>query len=129
MNKTEHKQTMDHLPVVIIGAGPIGLAAAAHLADRQIEFLLLESGSQIGHHVAEWGHVRLFSPWQYNVDAIAARLLSSRGWEAPEPDELPTGEELRDRYLLPLSRLPGIQSQILLNTKVIAVSKKKIPTR
>ncbi|MFD8565256.1 FAD-dependent oxidoreductase, partial [Streptosporangium canum] len=35
------------LPVVVIGAGPIGLAAAAHLAERGQDFLLLEAGEQV----------------------------------------------------------------------------------
>ncbi|MEY8745778.1 hypothetical protein AB9M62_41810 [Bacillales bacterium AN1005] len=41
------------------------------------------------------GHVRLFSPWQYNVDKAAERLLTKNGWIVPSPDELPTGHELR----------------------------------
>ena len=31
-------------PVVVIGAGPVGLAAAAELAERGIDFVVLESG-------------------------------------------------------------------------------------
>ncbi|NOU94385.1 FAD-dependent oxidoreductase [Paenibacillus sp. LMG 31456] len=118
------QRTLNHLPVVIIGAGPIGLAAAAHLVERGEKFILLESGEHVGHNVSEWGHVRLFSPWQYNVDKTAERLLTSQGGVAPEPDELPTGYELLERYLLPLSQLPDIESRLILNTKVVAVSRK-----
>lgn len=112
------------LPVAIIGAGPIGLAAAANLAERGENFILLESGSHVGNNISEWGHVRLFSPWQYNVDKAAARLLSKNGWSAPSPDELPTGQELVEQYLLPLADLPEIKSQLILNTKVVAISRK-----
>jgi cation diffusion facilitator CzcD-associated flavoprotein CzcO len=35
------------LPVVVIGAGPVGLAAAAHLLDRGLEPLVLEAGPQV----------------------------------------------------------------------------------
>ncbi|WP_440074219.1 FAD-dependent oxidoreductase, partial [Streptosporangium sp. OZ121] len=33
-------------PVVVIGAGPVGLAAAAHLATRGLDFLVLEAGQR-----------------------------------------------------------------------------------
>jgi len=112
------------LPVAIIGAGPVGLAAAAHLTERGESFILLESGQYVGHHVSQWGHVRLFSPWQYNIDKAAARLLAHHGWRSPNLTELPTGHELLQQYLLPLAELPEIQSHIVLNAKVVAISKK-----
>jgi len=114
------------LPVAIIGAGPIGLAAAANLVERGENFVLIESGSQVGHNVSEWGHVRLFSPWQYNIDKAAERLLAKQGWKAPNPDELPTGLELLEQYLSPLADLPEIKSQLIVNTKVLAISRKDI---
>jgi len=65
------------LPVAVIGAGPVGLAAAAHLLERGLEPLVLEAGDEVGAAIREWGHVRLFSPWEYDVDAAAARLLAA----------------------------------------------------
>src|SRR5688500_14860300 len=65
------------LPVVVIGAGPVGLAAAAHLAERGLDFLVLEAGDRVGASVAQWGHVRVFSPWKYDIDAAARRLLTA----------------------------------------------------
>ncbi len=61
-------QQGENLPVVVIGAGPVGLAAAAHLAERGVEFTVLESGTEAGAAVREWGHVRVFSPWRFNAD-------------------------------------------------------------
>src|SRR5665648_474652 len=87
--------------IVVIGAGPVGLAAAAHLLARGIEPLVLERGNQVGASVAEWGHVRFFSPWRYSVDRAAAELLERTGWVAPEPDTCPTGGDLLRRYLQP----------------------------
>ena len=63
------------LPVVVIGAGPVGLAAAAHLLDRGLEPLVLEAGPQVGANVAQWRHVRLFSPWCLVLDPVSVRLL------------------------------------------------------
>ncbi len=65
------------LPVAIIGAGPVGLAAAAHLADRGIAFTVLEAASGPAAAVEKWGHTRLFSPWREVVDPVARRLLEA----------------------------------------------------
>lgn len=112
------------LPVAIIGAGPVGLAAAAHLASRGQSFILLEAGKQAGANIKSWGHVRLFSPWRYNIDKAAASLLSANGWVQPQLEALPTGEELVEHYLKPLSSLPEIKPFIHLNTKVLSVGRK-----
>lgn len=110
-------------PVAIIGAGPIGLAAAAHLAERGLPFLILEAGTAAGAAIAEWGHTRLFSPWQYNLDAAAQRLLEADGWTAPDADALPTGHELREQYLEPLAQLPQLAESIRYDARVTAVSR------
>ncbi|MGW3365023.1 FAD-dependent oxidoreductase [Streptosporangium canum] len=109
------------LPVVVIGAGPIGLAAAAHLAERGQDFLLLEAGEQVASSVAQWGHVRVFSPWKYNIDAAARRLLRADGWTEPDPEWLPTGAELIGDYLAPLAKLFG--SRVRLGARVSAISR------
>lgn len=118
------KNYLNELPIAIIGAGPVGLAAAAHLVNRGQKFILLESGSRVGSNIIEWGHVRLFSPWQYNIDKLAKNLLEKRGWKAPYAEKLPTGRELVELYLEPLAKLPEIQEQIELNSKVVSISKK-----
>lgn len=120
------KKENSSLPIAIIGAGPIGLAAAAHLAKAGENFIVLESGPRVGHHVLSWGHVRLFSPWQYNIDKVARELLEENGWKAPSPDVLPTGKELVENYLLQVAELPQISPSIRLNTRVISTSRKGI---
>lgn len=110
-------------PVVIVGAGPVGLAAAAHLHERGLPFLVLEAGPSAGAAISDWGHTRLFSPWQYNLDAAAQRLLEADGWTAPNSEALPTGQELREQYLEPLSQLPGLVKSIRYGTRVIAISR------
>ncbi|MET8155503.1 FAD-dependent oxidoreductase [Sphaerisporangium sp. NPDC005289] len=111
------------LPIVVIGAGPVGLAAAAHLAERGLDFLVLEAGGQVGASVAQWGQVRVFSPWRYNIDAATRRLLETSGWTAPDPDWLPTGAELIENYLTPLAAHPAIAPRLRLGTKVTAISR------
>jgi thioredoxin reductase len=111
------------LPVVVIGAGPVGLAAAAHLLARGLEPLILEAGAQVGANIAQWRHVRLFSPWCLALDPVGVRLLDRAGWTGPDPDALPTGADLLDRYLEPLAALPALSSRIRLHTKVVAVAR------
>src|SRR6202049_5070850 len=89
--------------VGIIGAGPVGLAAAAHVLEQGLRPIVLEAGPDIGHSVRQWSHVQLFSPWEYNIDRTAARLLAATGWNSPEPEQYPTGAELLERYLEPLA--------------------------
>ena len=112
------------LPVVVIGAGPVGLAAAAHLHAYQQPFIVLEAGAEAGAAVREWGHVRTFSPWRYMVDGAARGLLELTGWSLPDPDHLPTGNELVDAYVKPLSNHPAIQPHVRYQARVEAVGRK-----
>jgi len=90
-------------PVVIIGAGPIGLAAAAHAQSRGLDTVVLEAGSSAGAAVREWGHIRLFSPWSELVDPVAAALLGGSGWQAPTATAYPTGDDWVADYVQPLA--------------------------
>lgn len=123
-SENQLSRSLNQLPVAIIGAGPVGLAAAAHLVNQGQDFIVLESGSSVGSNILEWGHVRLFSPWQYNIDKVAKKLLENSGWNEPPANELPIGKELVECYLEPLAKLPAIQNNLFLNSKVVSVSKK-----
>lgn len=120
------------LPVAILGAGPVGLAAAAHLLSRGMTPLLLEAGSAVAANLDSFRHVRLFSPWRYNVDKAARGLLEDSGWTMPDPEVLPTAGELRDGYLAPLAALPGIAGALRLEHRVSAITRvgtDKVKTR
>jgi hypothetical protein len=112
--------------VVVVGAGPVGLAAAAHLLERGLEPVVLEAGDRVGAAVAEWGHVGLFSPWRFNIDAAARRMLTAAGWAEPNPDELPTGADLVQRYLQPLAALPQLAGRVRAGVRVTAVSRQGV---
>jgi thioredoxin reductase len=109
--------------VAILGAGPVGLAAAAHVLERGLEPIVLEAGPQAAHAVRQWGHVRMFSPWEYNVDKAAERLLKATGWNAPVGCEYPTGEELVERYLEPLATRTPLKDRIRTLSRVTAVGR------
>ena len=112
------------LPVAIIGAGPVGLAAAVQLLGRGETPLVLEAGPTVAHSVRQWGHVRMFTPWRYCVDAEAGALLAASGWTHPPADAVPTGAELVADYLEPLAALPALARHIHLNSRVAAVTRR-----
>ncbi|HET7139797.1 MAG TPA: FAD-dependent oxidoreductase [Arthrobacter sp.] len=115
---------MKNLPVAVIGAGPIGLAAAAHLLERGLEPLIFEAGPTAGAAIEQWRHIRLFSPWRFNLDAAAVRLLEASGWVAPRLTALPYGGELIDNYLAPLAATPEIGSRLRTGARVLAVTRQ-----
>ncbi len=114
----------DALPVAIIGAGPIGLAAAANLVERGIDFVVFEAGDSVADSVRQWGHTRLFSPWQQLVDPASRRLLEATGWTHPAEKSLPTGTELVEQYLTPLAALPEIADRVRTGVEVVAVTRE-----
>lgn len=109
--------------IAIIGAGPVGLAAAAHALERGLSPVVLESGPSVGHAVRQWAHVPMFSPWGFNTDAAAVRLLDATGWNRPDPERYPTGGELFDLYLAPLSERTALRDVIRLDAEVLCVSR------
>ncbi|HET8934659.1 MAG TPA: NAD(P)-binding domain-containing protein [Polyangiales bacterium] len=110
------------LPVVVIGAGPSGLAAAAHLMTRGLPFLVLEASADVSASFRSTSHVRLFSPWTMNVDGAAARVLEAHGWRPPDPDAKPTAGELCSQYLQPLAR--ALAPHVRFNARVLSISRR-----
>lgn len=109
------------LPVAVIGAGPVGLAAAAHLRERDLPVVVLEAGDRVGAAVRAWGHVRTFTPWQYIADAAAEKLLAPSGWQRPATPVPPTGDELAELYLEPLAAALG--GVVRTSARVVAVTR------
>lgn len=109
--------------VAILGAGPVGLAAAAHVLERGMEPVVLEAGPTVGHAVRQWSHVQLFSPWEYAVDKASERLLVATGWNKPQLDLYPTGAELLEQYLEPLATRTALKEHIRTNSRVMSVGK------
>src|SRR5712671_4619596 len=109
--------------VAIVGAGPVGLAAAAHVLEQGLRPIVLEAGDSVGHTVRQWGHVQLFSPWEYNIDRAAARLLATTGWNSPEPGQYPTGAELLEHYLEPLATKTVLATHIRISSRVTDISR------
>ena len=85
---------MREVDVLIIGAGPVGVATAAQLLQKGLTPVLLEKGETAGRAMLEWGHVRVFTPWRLMIDPAVVALLEDAGWDAPDGDLIPTGKEI-----------------------------------
>jgi len=108
--------------LAVIGAGPIGLEAAAQALDHGLDVHVFEQGD-VGSHAIAWGHVRMFTPWRMNLGPAAAARLARSGWSAPDPAECPTGLELAERYLQPLAALPELGPRIHTHAQVVHASR------
>jgi hypothetical protein len=115
-------KNLEALPIAVIGAGPVGLAAAAHLTMRNLSFVVLEASDGVSGSLRSTAHVRLFSPMKLNTDPVASRLLESHGWQAPEESWLPTAGELCALYLEPLAAL--FERSIRYGTRVEHISRR-----
>jgi glycine/D-amino acid oxidase-like deaminating enzyme len=109
--------------IAVIGAGPIGLAAAAHVLERGFTPVVLEAGPSAAHAIRQWAHVQLFSPWEYNIDRASERLLKETGWNSPPPADYPTGGELIERYLEPLATKTRLKDHIQTSSRVTDISR------
>jgi thioredoxin reductase len=109
--------------IAIIGAGPVGLAAGAHALERGLKPVILEAGAGIGHAIRQWGHVRMFSSWQNNIDKAAERLLDGAGWNKPELTGYPTGGEFIERYMEPLATRTALAGHIRTGSRVTAIGR------
>lgn len=111
-------------PVAVIGAGPVGLAAAAHLLRRGLPVAVFEAGADVAANLGSYRQVRLFSPWRYNIDHAARELLAAAGWVTPDDAQLPTAGQLIDDYLRPLARTPSLAPHIQFGARVVAISRQ-----
>ncbi|MBO8190554.1 flavoprotein [Streptomyces oryzae] len=107
--------------VAVLGAGPIGLDAALACADAGLPVTVYEAGPTVAAHVRDWGHVRLFTPWELN---LSPRMRAHLGPHAPEGDACPTGAELTRHLLEPLAELPALAGSITPRTRVVAVARE-----
>jgi lysine/ornithine N-monooxygenase len=114
--------TAEQLPIIVIGAGPVGLAAAAHLETRGMPYLGVEASDGVAACFRSTAHVRLFSPWKLNVDSAAARVLEARGWQPPNPEAMPTAGEMRTLYLEPLAE--ALRDNIRYGARVERISRR-----
>jgi hypothetical protein len=117
-------ERIENYPVAVLGAGPVGLAAAANLIEYGLTPLILEADNAVAASFRDFSHVKLFSPWRYNLDRASRRLLEQNGWTSPDAETVPTAGELLRDYLEPLAAQPAIAEHLRLGHRVVAVARR-----
>ena len=109
--------------IAIVGAGPIGLEAALRARHAGHEVTVFESAS-VGEHFRLYGPVPLFTPFLMNSTGLGRERLRAGGLKLPGDDETLTAEDFRERYILPLSRLPELADTVQEGTRVVAIARE-----
>ena len=110
---------MSHTHILILGAGPTGLAAGLAAAEAGLDFTIFEMADGPAANVRSWGHVRSFTPWSMNVSVRARTQLAEAGIPVPDGDHRPTGHELVRDLLRPIAELPELAPLIRYETRVL----------
>ncbi len=110
--------------VAILGGGPIGLDAALAAADRGWPFTVYEAAPTVGWAVREWGHVRMFTPWDMNVSPRMRAHLEAAGGAVPSGSAYPTGAQFADVLLDQVAALPALAGRIELGTRVEGIGRE-----
>jgi thioredoxin reductase len=105
--------------IVVMGGGPVGVAAAIGAIDRGFDVTLLEQG-EIGQSLRSWGETRFFTPLSMNITSRMRELLGA----APPDDALLTGREMADDVLAPLASRDPLQGRIRTGARVIAIGRR-----
>ncbi len=112
--------------IAILGAGPIGLEATLYARYLGYQVDLIERGSSPAENMLLWGHVRLFTPFSKNVSPLGMAALQAQdpAWQPPAADQLLTGAEFQQEYLLRLAESDLVAGPLQCETEVLAVGRK-----
>ena len=82
---------------------------------------MFEAGDGVGASVRAWAHVRVFSPWEYDIDPTAAELLDrSRAGRRPRPTAIRPAVTSSSATSSRWPRCRRIAERLHLNARVIA---------
>ncbi|HZL89579.1 MAG TPA: hypothetical protein VFB96_14540 [Pirellulaceae bacterium] len=114
--------------IAILGAGPIGLEAALYARFLGYDVAIYEQGADIAAAVQAWGHVKMFTPFGMNRSplGLAALAAQDEAYRPPGDDELLTGRQWRDRYLVPLSKTDLLADHLRLGQRVLRIGKEQL---
>jgi thioredoxin reductase len=102
--------------LAVLGAGPIGIEAALYATTLGLPVTVYEAG-QVGEHLRQWGHARLFSPFGMNVTPLGRARLD----DLPDDNACITGREHLATYLQPLAA--SMKEYIRTRTRVMQIGK------
>ncbi len=110
--------------IAVLGAGPVGLEAALYARFLGYQVDIFER-DQPGANLLRWGQVRMFSPFGLNSSPLGLAALAAQdsNFRAPCAEEILTGRQWWERYVLPLSKTDLLVDHIHSQTTVVAVAK------
>ena len=113
--------------IAVLGAGPVGLEAALYARFLGYDVEIYERG-RVAENILRRGHARMFAPFGQCHSTLALAALSAHDstYQPPGDDELLTGREWAERYLLPLSRTDLLSDHLRLGCEVLAVGKDEL---
>lgn len=113
--------------IAIFGAGPLGLEAALYARFLGYEVAIYERG-RVAENVLRWGHVRLFSPFAMNRSPLALAALQAQDaqYAPPDDDQLLTGRQWAEQYLVPLSKTDLLVDHLHLQCTVLSVGRHDV---
>jgi thioredoxin reductase len=106
--------------LVVIGAGPLGLAAALGALQRGHEVVVLEK-DRVGASLFRWGHARFFTPVAMNVTAAMA---AAAGRAMPAAGALVDGPTFVASILEPAAAALG--ERVHTGARVVAVGRARL---
>lgn len=122
MMGSSHDSVLAGRRIAVIGAGPIGLEAALYAAALGAELRLYERG-EVARHVAEWGHIHLFTSFGMNHTRLGRRALEAAGCALPGDETFMCGAEWRESYLLPLAERTALSGALALGSKIVTIGR------
>ncbi|MCA8961302.1 MAG: NAD(P)-binding domain-containing protein [Planctomycetes bacterium] len=122
--RTEKRVPPPVTEVLILGGGPAGIEAALAARDQGFEVALIEAG-RVGAGLRRWGHVRLFSPWRYNVSTRGRRIAEASG-RAIDDDALATGAEFVADYLEPIARSDALADAVFEGVRAVSATRRDV---
>ena len=113
--------------IAIVGAGPIGLEAALYARFLGYDVDIYEQGA-ICQHVRRWQNVALFTPFGMNCSTLGLAALAAQDpdYRPMRNDQIITGREWIEQYLLPLSQTDLIADHVHAKTKVVAIGRQNL---
>lgn len=109
--------------VAIIGAGPSGLDAALACRDKGWDVDVYERAPRAAAAIRDWGHVRMFTPWEMNRSPRMDEALADAGIAIPDGAAPPTGAELAEKLIDPLLRTPALDGAVHLGREVLEIAR------
>jgi threonine dehydrogenase-like Zn-dependent dehydrogenase len=108
--------------LAVLGAGPLGLEAALYARFLGYGVVIYERG-EVAASVRAWSDERMDAPFGQNSTTLGIAAIEAQddAYLPPGSNEMLTGREWLDRYLLPLAQTDLLADHLRLHTTVVSI--------